>query len=54
MFSRVKNLTLFVMTTHGCNGLRHILLESVAMKVVQVAHVPVLLVQGMAKKLTWR
>jgi nucleotide-binding universal stress UspA family protein len=37
---------LLVMTTHGRSGLRLILLGSVAMKVVQEAHVPVLLVRG--------
>ena len=38
--------TLLVMTTHGRSGLRRLLLGSVAMKVVQGAHVPVLLVRG--------
>jgi nucleotide-binding universal stress UspA family protein len=38
--------TLLVMTTHGRSGLRRILLGSVAMKIVQEAHVPVLLVRG--------
>ncbi len=38
--------TLLVMTTHGRSELRRILLGSVAMKVVQEAHVPVLLVHG--------
>jgi len=38
--------TLLVMTTHGRTGLRRIVLGSVAMKVVQEAHVPVLLVRG--------
>lgn len=37
---------LLVMTTHGRSGLRRLLLGSVAMKVVQGAHVPVLLVRG--------
>ena len=38
--------TLLVMTTHGRGGLRRLFLGSVAMKVVQLAHVPVLLVRG--------
>ena len=38
--------TLLVMTTHGRSGLRRIVLGSVAMKVVQEAHVPILLVRG--------
>lgn len=38
--------TLLVMTTHGHSGLRRILLGGVAMKVVQEAHVPVLLIRG--------
>jgi nucleotide-binding universal stress UspA family protein len=38
--------TLLVMTTHGRSGLRRIVLGSVAMKVVQETHVPVLLVRG--------
>lgn len=38
--------TLLVMTTHGRTGLRRILLGSVAMKVVQGSHVPILLVRG--------
>ena len=38
--------TLLVMATHGRSGLRRIVLGSVAMKVVQEAHVPVLLVRG--------
>jgi len=38
--------TLLVMTTHGRSGLRRILLGGVAMKVVQEAHVPVLLIRG--------
>ena len=38
--------TLLVMTTHGRSGLRRILLGGVAMKIVQEAHVPVLLVRG--------
>ena len=37
---------LLVMTTHGRSGLMRIVLGSVAMKVVQEAHVPVLLVRG--------
>jgi len=41
--------TLLVMTTHGRSGLRLILLGSVAMKVVQETHVPVLLVRGRSK-----
>ena len=45
-FSRQHQQTLLVMTTHGRSGLRRILLGSVAMKVVQEAHVPVLLVRG--------
>jgi nucleotide-binding universal stress UspA family protein len=43
-FSMQHQHTLLVMTTHGRSGLRRILLGSVAMKVVQGAHVPVLLV----------
>jgi nucleotide-binding universal stress UspA family protein len=38
--------TLLVMTTHGRSGLRRIFLGDVAMKVVQEAHVPVLLIRG--------
>ncbi|OLC59192.1 MAG: hypothetical protein AUH89_06500 [Ktedonobacter sp. 13_1_40CM_4_52_4] len=38
--------TLIVMTTHGRGGLQRLFLGSVAMKVVQRAHVPVLLVRG--------
>ncbi len=38
--------TLLVMTTHGRSGLRRILLGSVAMKVAQGAHVPMLLMRG--------
>jgi nucleotide-binding universal stress UspA family protein len=38
--------TLIVMTTHGHRGLQRLFLGSVAMKVVQRAHVPVLLVRG--------
>ena len=45
-FSTQHQQTLLVMTTHGSSGLRRILLGSVAMKVVQEAHVPVLLVRG--------
>jgi nucleotide-binding universal stress UspA family protein len=45
-FSTQHELTLLAMTTHGRRGLRLILLGSVAMKVVQEAHVPVLLVRG--------
>ena len=45
-FSAQHKQTLLVMTTHGRSGLRRILLGSVAMKVVQEAHVPVLLVRG--------
>ena len=45
-FSTQHQQTLLVMTTHGRSGLRRILLGSVAMKVVQEAHVPVLLVRG--------
>jgi nucleotide-binding universal stress UspA family protein len=37
---------LLVMTTHGRTGFRRLLLGSVAMKVVQGAHVPLLLVPG--------
>lgn len=44
--SRQHQQTLLVMTTHGRSGLRRILLGSVAMKVVQEAHVPVLLLRG--------
>ena len=45
-FSTQHQQTLLVMTTHGRSGLRRILLGSAAMKVVQEAHVPVLLVRG--------
>ena len=45
-FSTQHQQTLLVMTTHGRSGLRRILLGSVAMKVVQEAHVPVILVRG--------
>ncbi len=45
-FSTQQQQTLLVMTTHGRSGLRRILLGSVAMKVVQEAHMPVLLVRG--------
>jgi nucleotide-binding universal stress UspA family protein len=45
-FSMKHQETLLVMTTHGRSGLRRILLGSVAMKVVQETHVPVLLVRG--------
>jgi nucleotide-binding universal stress UspA family protein len=45
-FSTQHQHTLVVMTTHGRTGLRRILLGSVAMKVVQGAHVPILLVRG--------
>jgi nucleotide-binding universal stress UspA family protein len=45
-FCRQDEQTLLVMTTHGRSGLRRILLGSVAMKVVQEAHVPVLLIRG--------
>ncbi len=45
-FSKQHQQALLVMTTHGRSGLRLILLGSVAMKVVQEAHVPVLLVRG--------
>jgi nucleotide-binding universal stress UspA family protein len=45
-FSTQHQQTLLVMTTHGRSGLRRILLGSVTMKVVQEAHVPVLLVRG--------
>jgi len=38
--------TLLVMTTHGRSGLQRLFLGSVAMKAVQGAHVPVLLVRG--------
>jgi nucleotide-binding universal stress UspA family protein len=38
--------TLLVMSTHGRSGLRRLFLGSVAMKVVQGAQVPVLLVRG--------
>lgn len=38
--------TLLVMTTHGRSGIQRLFLGSVAMKVVQGAHVPVLLVRG--------
>ena len=43
-FSTQHQHTLLVMTTHGRSGLRRLLLGSVAMKVVQGAHVPILLV----------
>jgi nucleotide-binding universal stress UspA family protein len=45
-FSTLHQESLLVMTTHGRSGLRRLLLGSVAMKVVQEAHVPVLLVRG--------
>ena len=45
-FSTQHQHTLLVMTSHGRSGLRRILLGSVAMKVVQGAHVPILLVRG--------
>ena len=45
-FCTLHQEALLVMTTHGRSGLRRILLGSVAMKVVQEAHVPVLLVRG--------
>jgi len=45
-FSTQHQQTLLVMTTHGRSGLRRILLGSVAMKVVQEASVPLLLVRG--------
>ena len=45
-FCSQNEQTLLVMTTHGRSGLRRIVLGSVAMKVVQEAHVPVLLVRG--------
>ena len=45
-FSSLHQETLLVMTTHGRSGLRRILLGGIAMKVVQGAHVPVLLVRG--------
>jgi nucleotide-binding universal stress UspA family protein len=38
--------TLLVMTTHGRSGIQRLFLGSVAMKVVQGAHVPVFLVRG--------
>jgi len=44
--STLHQETLLVMTTHGRSGLRRLLLGGVAMKVVQGAHVPVLLVRG--------
>jgi len=45
-FSTQHQQSLLVMTTHGRSGLRRILLGSVAMKVVQEARVPLLLVRG--------
>jgi nucleotide-binding universal stress UspA family protein len=45
-FCTLDEQTLLVMTTHGRSGLRRILLGSVAMKVVQEAHVPVILIRG--------
>jgi nucleotide-binding universal stress UspA family protein len=45
-FSSRHQQTLVVMTNYGHRGLRRILLGSVAMKVVQEAHIPVLLVRG--------
>jgi len=45
-FSTQHQHMLLVMTTHGRTGLRRLLLGSVAMKVVQGAHVPILLVPG--------
>jgi nucleotide-binding universal stress UspA family protein len=45
-FSTQHQDALLVMTTHGRSGLSRILLGSVAMKVVQGAHVPILLVRG--------
>lgn len=45
-FCSLEEETLLVMTTHGRSGLRRILLGSVAMKVVQEAHAPVLLIRG--------
>lgn len=45
-FSTQDEQTLLVMSTHGRGGLRRILLGSVAMKVVQGTHIPVLLVRG--------
>jgi nucleotide-binding universal stress UspA family protein len=45
-FSAQHEQTLLVMTTHGHSGLRHILLGGAAIKVVQEAHVPVLLMRG--------
>jgi nucleotide-binding universal stress UspA family protein len=44
--STLHQETLLVMTTHGRSGLRRILLGGIAMKVVQEAHVPVLLIRG--------
>jgi nucleotide-binding universal stress UspA family protein len=38
--------SLLVMTTHGRSGLQHLFLGSVAMKVIQGAHAPVILVRG--------
>jgi nucleotide-binding universal stress UspA family protein len=45
-FSTQYQHSLLVMTTHGRSGLRRILLGSVAMKVAQGAHMPILLVRG--------
>ena len=45
-FSTQHQHPLIVMTTHGRSGLSRILLGSVAMKVVQGAHVPILLMRG--------
>jgi nucleotide-binding universal stress UspA family protein len=43
-FSTQHQHTLLVMATHGRSGLRHLLLGGVAMKVIQGAHAPILLV----------
>jgi nucleotide-binding universal stress UspA family protein len=48
-FSTQHQHLLLVMTTHGRTGFRRLLLGSVAMKVVQGAHVPILLVPGRSR-----
>ena len=50
-FVKRKNVDLIVIATHGLSGLKHLLLGSVAEKVVRIASCPVLTVKAFGKRL---
>ncbi len=51
-FVRLKNIDLIVIATHGLSGLKHLLLGSVAERVIRRAPCPVLTVKAFGKRLT--